>query len=90
MEVLRLFFNQRSDYEKDREFFDKSIENEKINNVKTFLKEKDVSKFDLEDMDYRYILDYIRDNTNPILAEELKRKIILYNRKKKLERLKKR
>ena len=90
LEVLRLFFNQRSDYEKDREFFDKSIENEKINNVKTFLKEKDVSKFDLEDMDYRYILDYIRDNTNPILAEELKRKIILYNRKKKLERLKKR
>ncbi|WP_276881903.1 DNA primase [Anaerococcus tetradius] len=90
LEVLRLFFNQRSDYEKDREFFDKSIENEKINNVKTFLKEKDVSKFDLEDMDYRYILDYIRDNTNPILAEELKRKIILYNRKKELERLKKR
>lgn len=90
LEVLRLFFNQRSDYEKDREFFDKSIEDEKINNVKTFLKEKDVSKFDLEDMDYRYILDYIRDNTNPILAEELKRKIILYNRKKELERLKKR
>lgn len=90
LEVLRLFFNQRSDYEKDREFFDKSIENEKINNVKTFLKEKDVSKFDLEDMDYRYILDYIRDNTNPILAEELKSKIILYNRKKELERLKKR
>lgn len=90
LEVLRLFFNQRSDYEKYREFFDKSIENEKINNVKTFLKEKDVSKFDLEDMDYRYILDYIRDNTNPILAEELKRKIILYNRKKELERLKKR
>ncbi|KWZ78973.1 DNA primase [Anaerococcus tetradius] len=90
LEVLRLFFNQRSDYEKDREFFDKSIENEKINNVKTFLKEKDVSKFDLEDMDYRYILDYIRDNTNHILAEELKRKIILYNRKKELERLKKR
>lgn len=90
LEVLRLFFNQRSDYEKDREFFDKSIENEKINNVKTFLKEKDVSKFDLEDKDYRYILDYIRDNTNPILAEELKRKIILYNRKKELERLKKR
>ncbi|WP_276861526.1 DNA primase [Anaerococcus tetradius] len=90
LEVLRLFFNQRSDYEKDRDFFDKSIENEKINNVKTFLKEKDVSKFDLEDKDYRYILDYIRDNTNPILAEELKRKIILYNRKKELERLKKR
>lgn len=90
LEALRLFFNQRSDYEKDREFFDKSIENEKINNVKTFLKEKDVSKFDLEDMDYRYILDYIRDNTNPILAEELKSKIILYNRKKELERLKKR
>ena len=90
LEVLRLFFNQRSDYEKYRDFFDESIENEKINNVKTFLKEKDVSKFDLEDKDYKYILDYIRDNTNPILAEELKTKIILYNRKKELERLKKR
>lgn len=90
LEVLRLFFNQRSDYEKDRDFFDRAIENEKINNVKTFLKEKDVSKFDLSDEDYKYILDYIRDNTNPILAEELKRKIILYNRKKELKRLKKR
>lgn len=90
MEVLRLFFNQRSDYEKDRDFFDKAIENEKINNVKTFLKEKDVSKFDLSDEDYKYILDYIRDNTNPIMAEELKRKIILYNRKRELKRLKKR
>lgn len=90
LEVLRLFFNQRSDYEKDREFFDKAIENEKINNVKTFLKEKDVSKFDLSDEDYKYILNYIRDNTNPILAEELKRKIILYNRKRELRKLKKR
>ncbi len=90
LEVLRLFFNQRSDYEKDRDFFDKAIENEKINNVKTFLKEKDVSKFDLSDEDYKYILNYIRDNTNPILAEELKRKIILYNRKRELKRLKKR
>lgn len=90
LEVLRLFFNQRSDYEKDREFFDKAIENEKINNVKTFLKEKDVSKFDLSDENYKYILNYIRDNTNPILAEELKRKIILYNRKRELRKLKKR
>ena len=90
LEVLRLFLNQRSDYEKDREFFDKAIENEKINNVKTFLKEKDVSKFDLSDEDYKYILNYIRDNTNPILAEELKRKIILYNRKRELRKLKKR
>ena len=90
LEVLRLFFNQRSDYEKDRDFFDKAIENEKINNVKTFLKEKDVSKFDLSDEDYKYILNYIRDNTNPIVAEELKRKIILYNRKRELKKLKKR
>lgn len=90
LEVLRLFFNQRSDYEKDRDFFDKAIENDKINNVKTFLKEKDVSKFDLSDEDYKYILNYIRDNTNPIMAEELKRKIILYNRKRELKRLKKR
>lgn len=90
LEVLRLFFNQRSDYEKNRDFFDKAIEDEKINNVKTFLKEKDVSKFDLDDKDYKYILDYIRDNTNPILAEELKRKIILFNRKRELKRLKNR
>ena len=90
LEVLRLFFNQRSDYEKYRDFFDKAIEDEKINNVKTFLKEKDVSKFDLDDKDYKYILDYIRDNTNPILAEELKRKIILFSRKRELKRLKNR
>lgn len=90
LEVLRLFFNQRSDYEKDREFFNKAIENEKINNVKTFLKEKDVSKFDLEDKDYKFILDYIRDNANPILAEELKEKIILFNRKRELKKLRNR
>ena len=89
LEVLRLFFNQRSDYEENRDFFDKAIEDEKINNVKTFLKEKDVSKFDLEDKDYKYILDYIRDNTNPILAEELKEKIILFNRKRELRKLRK-
>ncbi|MDO5048241.1 MAG: DNA primase [Anaerococcus sp.] len=90
LEVLRLFFNQRSDYEKDRDFFDRSITNEKITNVRTFLKDKDVSKFDLEDSEYKYILDYIRDNTNPIVADELKEKINLYNRKKELRRLRKR
>lgn len=88
LEVLRLFFNQRSDYEAHKDVFEEVIQDEKIKNVRTFLRDKDASKFDLGDKDYKYILDYIRDNTNPILPDELIDKINLYNRKKRLKNLK--
>lgn len=88
LEVLRLFFNQRSDYEAHKDVFEEVIQDEKIKNVRAFLRDKDASKFDLGDKDYKYILDYIRDNTNPILPDELIDKINLYNRKKRLKNLK--
>ena len=88
LEILRLIFNQRDDYINDKEFFDQALHDEKVLNVRDFILNKDTNKFDLNDQDYTYILNYIRDNTNPILVGELKEKIIQYERYKKLVEIK--
>lgn len=88
LEILRLIFNQKSDYLKNKDFFDKYLINEKIINVKKFIINKDLDKFDQNDEDYTYILNYIRDYTNPIMTEELMDKIKLYEKRRKLRELK--
>ena len=88
LEILRLIFNQKSDYFKNKDFFDKYLINEKIINVKKFIIDKDLDKFDQNDEDYTYILNYIRDDTNPIMTEELMDKIKLYEKRRKLRELK--
>lgn len=88
LEILRLIFNQKSDYFKNKDFFDKYLINEKIINVKKFIIDKDLEKFDQNDEDYTYILNYIRDDTNPIMTEELMDKIKLYEKRRKLRELK--
>ena len=61
--------------------------NPKALNFKDFLINKEVSKFDKADGDYRYMLDYVMDDKNPIVVSELKDKINLYERLKKRNNL---
>lgn len=56
-------------------------------NFRDFLVDKDISKFDKADRDYKYILDYVMDDKNPIVVSELKDKISLYVRLQKRKNL---
>lgn len=87
LEVLRLIFNQPEDYKKDADYFDKYFTSPKAINFRDFLVDKDASKFDKADRDYRYILDYVMDDKNPIVVSELKDKISLYVRLQKRKNL---
>lgn len=87
LEILRLIFNQIEDYQKESDYFDKFLKNPKALSFRDFLINKDSSKFDKTDEDYKYILDYVMDDKNPILVSELKDKISLYERLKMRENL---
>lgn len=87
LEILRLIFNQIEDYQKESDYFDKFLKNPKALSFRDFLINKDPSKFDKTDEDYKYILDYVMDDKNPILVSELKDKISLYERLKMRENL---
>ncbi|WP_311481621.1 DNA primase [uncultured Anaerococcus sp.] len=90
LEILRLIFNQLEDYENNSDYFDKYLISPKALNFRDFLINKEVSKFDKNDGDYRYMLDYVMDDKNPILVSELKDKINLYERLQMRKNLKKR
>ena len=87
LEILRLIFNQPVDYKKDAGYFDKYLTSPKAINFRDFLVDKDISKFDKADRDYKYILDYVMDDKNPIVVSELKDKISLYVRLQKRKNL---
>lgn len=87
LEILRLIFNQLEDYKVNADYFDKYLINPKALNFKDFLINKEVCKFDKADGDYRYMLDYVMDDKNPIVVSELKDKINLYERLKKRNNL---
>ena len=59
----------------------------KAKNFRDFLINKEVDKFNKADSDYRYMLDYVMDDNNPILVSELKDKINLYERIQKRNNL---
>ena len=80
LEILRLIFSQLDDYQKETEFFDQYLVSPKAINFRDFLINKDPDKFDKTDEDYKFILDYVMDDKNPILVSELKDKISLYKR----------
>ena len=80
MEILRLIFNQLEDYQKEAEYFNRFLQDPKALSFRDFLINKDPSKFDKTDEDFKYILDYVMDDKNPILVSELKDKISLYER----------
>lgn len=90
LEVLRLIFNQNEDYLANKEIFDKSLSNKKLIDMKDFIVDKNLEKFDHNDEDHIYILNYIRDNTNPIYPSELIDKIEYYEKIKKLNQLRSR
>ena len=90
LEVLRLIFNQNEDYLANKEIFDKSLSNKKLIDMKDFIVDKNLEKFDYNDEDHIYILNYIRDNTNPIYPSELIDKIEYYEKIKKLNQLRSR
>ena len=85
---FRLIFNQKDDYTENKGFFDQYLKNEKVINIKKFILDKDVSRFDQNDDDYAYILNYITDDTNPIQINELIDKIRLFEKRQKLYELK--
>ncbi len=88
LEILRLIFNQLEDYKENADYFDKYLINPKALNFRDFLINKEVNKFDKADVDYRYMLDYVMDDKNPIVVSELKDKINLYERLQKRKNLK--
>ncbi|WP_299031833.1 DNA primase [uncultured Anaerococcus sp.] len=90
LEILRLIFSQTNDYQENAEFFDKYLTNPKAINFRDFLINKEASKFDKADEDYKYMLNYVMDDKNPILVSELKDKISLYERLEKRKNLRKR
>ena len=90
LEILRLIFSQINDYQENAEFFDKYLTNPKAINFRDFLINKEASKFDKADEDYKYMLNYVMDDKNPILVSELKDKISLYERLEKRKNLRKR
>lgn len=80
LEILRLIFNQLEDYQKEAEYFNRFLQDPKALSFRDFLINKDPSKFDKTDEDFKFILDYVMDGKNPILVSELKDKISLYER----------
>ena len=87
LEILRLIFKQVEDYQKESLYFDKHLTSPKAIIFKDFLINKDPNKFDRADGDFKYILDYVMDDKNPILVSELKDKISLYERLEKRKNL---
>ena len=87
LEILRLIFNQQEDYKQNSDYFDKYLTSPKAKNFRDFLINKEVDKFNKADSDYRYMLDYVMDDNNPILVSELSDKINLYERIQKRNNL---
>lgn len=87
LEILRLIFLQPDDYKKESEYFDKFLKNQKLIDFKEFLINKQASKFDKQDNDFNFILSYVMNDKNPILVNELKDKISLYERLQKIKKL---
>ena len=87
LEILRLIFKQLEDYQKESAYFDKFLKSPKAISFRDFLIDKDASKFDKADEDFKFILDYVMDDKNPILVSELKDKISLYARLEKKKNL---
>ncbi|WP_296125922.1 DNA primase [uncultured Anaerococcus sp.] len=87
LEILRLIFLQPDDYKKESEYFDKFLKNQKLIDFKEFLINKQASKFDKQDKDFNFILSYVMNDKNPILVNELKDKISLYERLQKIKKL---
>ncbi len=91
LETLRLYLNQRDDYIEFEDFFDQVLVDENILKIKAYIEKNGMEKisenFSSQD---QFIIDYIKDKSNKIVANELKEKINLENRRKLLKKLRNR
>lgn len=91
LETLRLYLNQRDDYKEFEDFFDQVLVEENILKIKAYIENNGMEKIseNFSDQD-QFIIDYIKDKSNKIVANELKEKINLENRRKLLKKLRNR
>lgn len=91
LETLRLYLNQKDEYDKNKDFFDQVIVDEKLLEIKQYIDKNGFDKISENfSNDYQFIIDYIKDKSNKIVGNELKEKINLENRKKLLKKLRNR
>lgn len=89
LETLRLYLNQRDDYKEFEDFFDQALVDDRLKEVKAYIDKNGFDRISENfSNDYQFIIDYIKNKSNKILAYELKEKINLENRRKLLEKLK--
>lgn len=88
LEVLRLYLNQKDDYREFEDFFDEILADDKLIKIKTYIDKNGFDRISENfSSDYQFIIDYIKNKSNKIVAYELKEKINLENRRKLLEKL---
>lgn len=88
LEVLRLYLNQKDDYREFEDFFDEVLADDKLIKIKTYIDKNGFDRISENfSSDYQFIIDYIKNKSNKIVAYELKEKINLENRRKLLEKL---
>lgn len=91
LETLRLYLNQKDDYKEFEDFFDQVLVDDRLKKVKAYIDKNGFDRISENfSNDYQFIIDYIKNKSNKILAYELKEKINLENRRKLLEKLKNR
>lgn len=91
LEALRLYLNQKDEYDENKDFFDQVIVDEKLLEIKQYIDKNGFDKISENfSNDYQFIIDYIKDKSNKIVGNELKEKINLENRKKLLKKLRNR
>lgn len=91
LETLRLYLNQKDEYDENKDFFDQVIVDEKLLEIKQYIDKNGFDKISENfSNDYQFIIDYIKDKSNKIVGNELKEKINLENRKKLLKKLRNR
>lgn len=91
LETLRLYLNQKDDYKEFEDFFDQVLVDDRLKEIKAYIDKNGFDRISENfSNDYQFIIDYIKNKSNKILAYELKEKINLENRRKLLEKLKNR
>ena len=91
LETLRLYLNQKDEYDENKDFFDQVIVDDKLLKIKQYIDKNGFDKISENfSNDYQFIIDYIKDESNKIVGNELIEKINLENRKKLLKKLRNR
>ena len=89
LEILRLFCNQRGEYEDNKDFFDEVLEDKRVLQLKNYLEKNELNDniYSTFPKDYQFIIDYIKNDLNEIVVEELMDRIEYENKLKKLKEI---